>query len=510
MSWDSNMSLTSLNYFLFLTLVLTLYYIFKPIQKYILLGFSIVFYLLISISFGRKRLLLLIVFYWGIAYLGGILIQKYTDFKKKLILWGGILSILGILFTLKYAFNLYCIVEELFKFRGDVSLLKFAPIIGISYYSLSAIGYLIDVYWGTIKAERNCIVVGLFIFFFPQLISGPITRYSAMKPYFTKLHNLKYDSISMGLRRMIYGYLKKLVISERFAVVVSFVFGNAKEYSGIGIIAGSFCYAIQLYTDFSGCMDIIMGTALLFGIKLPENFNAPFFSETIQEFWQRWHITLGQWYKDYVMYPLQKTKFIQDFGKKGKRIVGKKYGKKIPFHLSMLVLWILIGIWHGGTSYYFIASAFIPGILLFCSDLCQDIFIKLRNNLHINYDCVSWHWVRRIRTQFLLLFCWIFVNAGSTRQGIKIIARIVNNPYAYSSFSDAISKIGLTSLDALLMSWAIVVLYVEQKNCYEGTNIFTRMNEQNKLVRLLVIYCELLLILFFGKVGNSAFIYFQF
>ena len=331
-----------------------------------------------------------------------------------------------------------------------------------------------------------------------------------MKPYFTKLHNLKYDSISMGLRRMIYGYLKKLVISERFAVVVSFVFGNANEYSGIGIIAGSFCYAIQLYTDFSGCMDIIMGTALLFGIKLPENFNAPFFSETIQEFWQRWHITLGQWYKDYVMYPLQKTKFIQDFGKKGKRIVGKKYGKKIPFHLSMLVLWILIGIWHGGTSYYFIASAFIPGILLFCSDLCQDIFIKLRNNLRINYDCVSWHWVRRIRTQFLLLFCWIFVNAGSTRQGIKIIARIVNNPYAYSSFSDAISKIGLTSLDALLMSWAIVVLYVEQKNCYEGTNIFTRMNEQNKLVRLLVIYCELLLILFFGKVGNSAFIYFQF
>ena len=157
---------------------------------------------------------------------------------------------------------------------------------------------------------------------------------------------------------------------------------------------------------------------MLFDIQLPENFNAPFFSESIQEFWQRWHITLGIWFKDYVMYPLQKSGPMQKCGKLAKRIIGKKYGKKIPFHLSMLVLWFLIGIWHGGTAYYFIASGLIPCVLLIFSELINPVSIRFYSALHIERKSKIICFYRRIKTQVLLCLCWIFVNAESTGRGI--------------------------------------------------------------------------------------------
>lgn len=144
------------------------------------------------------------------------------------------------------------------------------------------------------------------------------------------------------------------MISERFGIIVSAVYGSYGDYSAIGIIGATLAYAVQLYTDFFGCMDIIMGVSGLFGIRLPENFNAPFFAKSVQEFWQRWHITLGLWFKDYVMYPVQISRPVVKFGKKCRKRVGKKAGKKIPFYLSMLVLWFLIGVWHGGTGYYLV------------------------------------------------------------------------------------------------------------------------------------------------------------
>lgn len=503
------MTLTSFNFFVFLIIVLIAYYLLKPLQKYILFLASIYFYIKIS-SVDTIKLLLLIAYMIIITYFGALIIEKCKGMWKSLALAVSIMALVVALFILKYAYNILSVLSAIISWNVDFTWLHFVSIIGISYYALSSIGYLVDVYWENYRAENNPINVGLFVLYFPQLISGPFSRYAQMKEQFDRHTKLQYENITYGIRRMAWGYFKKLVISERFGIVVSAVYGNYSNYSFVGIVSATLCYAVQLYTDFSGCMDIVMGTSNLFGIELPENFNAPFFSETIQEFWQRWHITLGTWFKDYLMYPLQKSKLMQNIGKKSKKIFGKKIGKKISFYLSMLVLWILIGIWHGGTGYYFIASAAIPCILLVLSDLCQPIFAKMIELFKINTNCSSWHVFRRFRTLFLICICWVVACSGGTYNAVKVFIQMFTHFWNYTSFNIAIETFGLGAIDVLIMSFGVILLYVTDKMTFNKTTIFNVMDNQNYIFKILAIYAEIIMILLFGMVGSSAFIYFQF
>lgn len=504
------MSLTSFGFFVFLLFTCVAYYAIKSCQKIILFAASLFFYVHISYAFGIQNILILILVIWILSYAGALLLQRVCTERRPMVLFGLILSLISILFVFKYAYNLLSIVQTLFHLDRDISFLKFVSIIGVSYYVLSAIGYLVEVYWGNLEADKDILNVGLFIFFFPQLISGPLTRYQAMQSQFNRKHSLRYDTISHGLRRMIWGYFQKLVISERFAIIVSSVYGNIDHYGGLGILMANLAYAIRLYTDFSGCMDIVLGTAMLFDIQLPENFNAPFFSESIQEFWQRWHITLGIWFKDYVMYPLQKSGPMQKCGKLAKHIIGKKYGKKIPFHLSMLVLWFLIGIWHGGTAYYFIASGLIPCVLLIFSELLNPVSIRFYSTLHIERKNKIFCLCRRIKTQVLLCLCWIFVNAESTGRGIRIIKYSLKHPLILSTQADFPFSMGLSYRSIFIMFFSLAILLFVEQIKYRNSTIFLEMDKKPFLTRIFLIYCELILILFCGKVGTSAFIYFQF
>ena len=504
------MSLTSFSYFIFLLISCALYYIIKPWQKFILFISSIFFYVQISSSFGSLNILLLIFSIWILCYAGALLLQIVSVGIRPIVLWVLILSLVSILFVFKYLYNLLNVFQMLFHLNYNFSILRFASIIGLSYYVLSAIGYLVEVNWGNLEADKSILNVGLFIFFFPQLISGPLTRYKEMQSQFNQKHALRYNTLSHGLRRMIWGYFQKLVISERFAIIVSSVYGNIDHYGGAGILIANFAYVIRLYTDFSGCMDIVLGTAMLFDIQLPENFNAPFFSESIQEFWQRWHITLGNWFKDYVMYPLQKSGPMQKCGKLAKRMIGKKQGKKVPFYLSVVVLWILIGIWHGGTAYYFMASGFIPCILLMLSDFFASFFIRLDSAFHIERGNNFFQFCRRVKTQLLLCLCWTFVNAESTAKGFRIIKNSLKSPFVCSKQDDFLLSMGISYKDYFIMIFGVVVLLLAEQIRYRKSTIFIEMDKKPVLMRIFLIYCELLLILFCGKVGTSAFIYFQF
>jgi len=503
------MSLTSIKFLAFLFVVLFLFYSIKPLQKYILLFASLYFYIRIS-SVGTIRLCLLIAGIGLLTYVGALFIEKSTGKNKSIALAMCITGIVAALFILRYAYNISSVIIELFGFSGNFSWLKFGAVAGISYYALSAIGYLVDVSWGKCKAEKNIADVMLFVFYFPQLISGPVTRFSDMKEQFNKRKSISYDRVSAGMRRMVWGYFKKLVLSERFAVVVSTVYLNYYDYSLVGVFLATLCYAIQLYTDFSGCMDIIMGASILFGIDLPENFNAPFFSETLQEFWRRWHITLGTWFKDYLMYPLQKSRLIQNIGKKTKKTFGKKAGKRIPFYLSMIALWTLIGIWHGGTGFYFIASAIIPCILLILSDICQPLFSSIIHGLKINTNCDSWKWFRRIRTLLLMCICWMVVCSNGTYNAIDLFKHIIMNPINFTSYVNAMDVFGLTVLDITIMAVGIVILYLSDLCIYRGSSIFIVMNGQNFWFRIMLIYAEILAIMIYGIMGSSSFIYFMF
>lgn len=503
------MSLTSFGFFLFLIVAVILFYLIKPVQKYILLAASFFFYIVIS-PIGILKVCTLILSIFAVTYFGAVLIEHVKGISKKGILIACISILATILVVTKYVYNVAEVLKHLFSLTADFSWLKFSSIIGISYYMLSAIGYLVDVYWGECKAEKNPADVALFIFYFPQLISGPISRFRDMQPQFNQRLPMMYDNITMGIRRMLWGYFKKLVISDRIALIVTSVYGNYQESGFFWIAFATVCYAIQLYTDFSGCMDIIMGTSTLFGVCLPENFRAPFFSETIQEFWQRWHITLGGWFKNYVMYPAQKSGLLQRLGKWAKKHLGKTAGKKIPFYLSLLLLWFLIGLWHGGTSYFFLASGAIPCFYLIISDLCQPITKKVTKALGIKTDNPLWKWYRRIRTVLLICGCWLFICSGATTVALDVIKKMCSGFFGNISFMETLNGFGLGIKGYLGISIGVIVLFFSDAFIQRGTTIFNYFNSKPFLIRAAAIYIEVIMIVLLGMIGSSSFIYFQF
>ncbi len=503
------MSLISFNFFVFLLVVFVAYYCVKPAQKYILLIANLYFYSSVS-AVTKWKLWAMILFIGTITYSGALLLARVKGKWKNIILAGCISAMAAALVIFKYAYNVLAVLSALFHVSADFSWLKFSSVIGISYYALSAIGYLVDVFWDNTKPSGNPVDVFLFIFYFPQLISGPFSRFGEMYPQFVSRHGPDYSCITTGLRRMSWGYFKKLVLSERFGVIVSAVYTDYTSYSMVGITGATLCYAVQLYTDFSGCMDIISGASMLFGIRLPENFKAPFFSESIQEFWQRWHITLGACFKDYLMYPLQKSKPVQSAGKWCRKKTGKKYAKKIPFYLSMMVLWFIIGVWHGGTGFYFIASAGIPCIYLIAGDLFRPVLGRLTERLHINTQCESWKWIRRIRTLLLICVCWMLVCSNGTVAFGAVVKHMLSSPAGFTAFHTAMEAFGLTYTDLLLLMGGVVLLFLSYLCVYCGETIFDVMDRQNFFVRTGLIYAEILIIFMHGMAGASSFIYFQF
>lgn len=197
-----------------------------------------------------------------------------------------------------------------------VPIPKIAAPIGISFYSLQAISYICDVYRGKISADKNFARVALFMSFFPQIMEGPICRYSDTAQQLFRGDAVKYENLTSGMQRILYGMMKKLVIADRVNGLVTETFSNHANYNGTVAAVAAVVYTLQLYMEFSGTMDIVIGSAEIFGIKMPENFRQPFFSKTISEFWQRWHITLGTWFKDYIYYPISMSRTSKKLTKK--------------------------------------------------------------------------------------------------------------------------------------------------------------------------------------------------
>ncbi|MBO7473359.1 MAG: MBOAT family protein [Ruminococcus sp.] len=503
------MTLFDFDYFILIFALVVGYYALGRFQKYVLLTGSILFFIMASAEYVEKSIGIFL-FVSAVTYTGAIIISKLKGKKRRFAAAATIFLLVAVLVVFKYLYNLADLTMSIFNAKADISFLSFVSIIGVSYFTLSAIGYIVDVYWNSYKTELNPADVILFIFFFPQLVSGPITRFDVMKKQFNEKTVLKYENISHGMRRMLWGYFKKLVISERMNIVVSAIYNDYTSYSAIGIIGATICYAIRLYTDFSGCMDIIIGTSRLFGIELPENFSAPFFSKNVKEFWQRWHITLGIWFKDYVMYPLQKSELMVRIGKASKKRFGKKHGKRIPFYLSMTVLWFLIGIWHGGTGYYFVASAIIPCFYLIMSDLLQPVFKGINNKLKIDTECFSWRLFQSIRTGLLLCVCWFFVCSGSLSAAADILCNMCKNPVSYTTFASAMKNMGLNAMDILLVITGCLAIALEDYFSYHGENITQMLDKQNISFRFIVEGLEAAAIAFYGMAGTSEFIYFKF
>lgn len=504
------MSLTSFSFFVFLLISTLAYYISgQKLQKYVILGSTMVFFVMVSGS--KAPALTAILLAVILLTYGGARAIDALQGKKRTLCTVSVISLLVLnLFVLKYLYNIAELFNSAFRIGAEISWMKLAAPIGISYFTLSAIGYLMEVNWGNYPAEKNFCVVANFVSFFPQIISGPITRFHEMQAQFQQKHTLQYDNVYYGCVRMIWGYFKKLVIADRLAPVVQAVYGNYADRSGLAILFALGCYAIQLYTDFSGCMDIVIGAARLYGIVLPENFQAPFFSQTVAEFWRRWHITLGTWFKDYVMYPVLITEPFVKLGKKLKKRFGKVIGKKIPSYLSSMIIWFLLGLWHGGILYFFVASALLPCLYLIVGDFFEPQFKKLNTLLKIKETNIVFRVFQSVRTTALICICWVFVCTESVSKGIEAFGCIFRNLLQPTNLMGLLAEAGIGTGKLLILAVCILVLFVVDFMIYKKISVTKWLSERFFLIRCVVLYAALLMILFYGMVGESSFIYFQF
>lgn len=454
---------TSFYFLCFYACILIIYYLIPKKTQWIFLLFSSVVYYLLS---GNGILILYPIMASFISYIGIRLIERAQGDgkRKKLALLFVVLCLIGTLFILKYVnFGIHTVngIAGIFGAEGNVlSGFKFMVPLGISFYTFSLLGYVIDVYNEIALPQKNFLKMALYGMYFPTILSGPILRYREDGEQFFKPHAFDYRQVTFGLQRMLWGFFKTLVISERMNLVVNTVYDNYTTYPGVYIWLATACYAFQLYTNFSGCMDIVLGMSQSFGLKLPENFETPFFAKNISEYWRRWHITLGVWMKEYIFFPLLRTEAFTKLGKNMKGKFGKKRGKQFTTFIAMFILWFTVGIWHGGDWKYVIGSGLLHWFYIVTGELLEPFFAKGMEKFHINPKSKWVDAFRVLRTFFLVNIGFIFFRAASVGDAFHMLRAAVNIGNIGVLFNGSIFTLGLDFIEFTIAVVSIVIMVI--------------------------------------------------
>lgn len=436
--------------------------------------------------------------------------------KKKQRLWLVLCMVFnfGILAVLKYSdFAILNInsVFDLLRVDKDIPVLGFILPLGISFYTFQTMGYIIDVYRNKYPYERNIFKLALFISFFPQLIQGPISRFDDLKESLFNKHSFDSKAISFGLQRILWGFFKKLVIADRLLIAVNTIVRNPDEYQGIYVLVGMFFYAILLYADFTGGIDIAIGVAELFGIRLKENFERPYFSKSITEYWRRWHITLGTWFREYMFFPISVSKSMLDFSKKCRKVFGDAIGKRFPVYIATIIVWFTTGVWHGA-AWNFIVWGLLNCLVILVSQEC----IPLYNRFHKRFSVLDTFWYRLFqmaRTFWLMSFLRTldcYRNVGTT---FRMYGTVFTRWNWKELFDGGLLGLGLTIYDYMVLIPAVfLILYVSLASRSVGYR--EKLTEKPLVGRYLSYFILIISILIFGAYGvgydASQFIYSQF
>lgn len=325
--------------------------------------------------------------------------------------------------------------------------------LGMSYYVMQVIAYILDCHWETVKPEQNFLKLFLFVIFFPQMTSGPISRREDLSALYEGTQPT-YGNITFGAQRIVWGFFKKLVISVRIGAVVDMVYSDLGGMGGHWTAIAVLLYPMQLYTDFSGCLDIVLGAAELVGIRLKENFNSPFFSRTVQEFWKRWHITLGSWAQDYVLFPVLKSPAIVSLGAKTKKRFGKRLGKLIPTEIGMFASWMVMGIWHGSYKYW-IGSGIWYWVVMMLSELAKPAFKKLNALLHVPEKSLAFHIFQSLRTYLIFSLSLVFFRSANIPEALSVYGLLFG---AVTGAAAPTVRLALVHGKKLLLASLIVLL----------------------------------------------------
>jgi alginate O-acetyltransferase complex protein AlgI len=480
------MLFNSLDFALFLPIVFGLYWFVFPknlgLQNLFLLVSSLVFYGWWDWRFLALLLLSALVDYWvGLGFL-----RQQNPRQRKALLYTSIGVNLGILGFFKY-FNFF--VESfgqaftLFGYALPSYTLQIILPIGISFYTFQTLSYSIDVYQKKIEPTQDLIAFLAFVSFFPQLVAGPIERATHLLPQFYRARSFDYQVARAGLQQILWGLFKKMVIADNCAILVELVFDNPSHYAGAILILGAVFFAFQIYGDFSGYSDIAIGTAKLFGFQLMQNFNFPYFSRDIAEFWRRWHISLSTWFRDYVYIPL-----------------GGSRGSTKQKIMNTLLIFGLSGFWHGANFTFMVwgilhAFYFLP------------LALKNQNRKHLNIVAAgrffaTWQELLQMAFTFsLVVFAWVFFRAKSLAQAFEYFYASIFNAWWISEQSILVSRKTLL----LIFVFILIEWWGREKSfALAQIDIF-----KNRLIRWLIYYAIILAIFYFtGK--QQSFIYFQF
>jgi alginate O-acetyltransferase complex protein AlgI len=476
------MLFNSIQFCIFFILVTTLYFALPyKFRWFLLLAASCYFYMVFVPVY-----ILILGFTIVVDYFAGIFIEQSEGKRRKWFLTASLIANIGVLAIFKYYNFINDNITALlhgFNWQNPIPYLSILLPVGLSFHTFQAMSYTIEVYRGHQKAERHFGIYSLYVMFYPQLVAGPIERPQNMLHQFYEKYDFDYQRVSDGLKQMLWGLFKKLVIADRLAIYVNAAYNNPDQHSGLTLLLATIFFSVQIYCDFSGYSDIAIGSAKVMGFKLMTNFNRPYFSKNISEFWKRWHISLSTWFKDYLYISLGGNKV------------------SIPrWYFNLFFVFLVSGLWHGA-NWTFIIWGALNGLYLVAALLAAPLWKKF-------YAVTGLGKLKRIDTvlqiciTFILAsFAWIFFRANTVQDAFTIIKKIATfkGPVFYENPSMLIfSAFGILFL----------ALAESKQEYYKGS--FSILANKNWVVRNIGYAILILLIILLGVFDGGQFIYFQF
>ena len=426
-----------------------------------------------------------------IDYFAGILIEKTSGQKKKWFLIASLIANIGVLAVFKYYNflndNLSFLLNVL-GYHNSIPNLSILLPIGLSFHTFQAMSYTIEVFRGNQEAEKKFGIYALYVMFYPQLVAGPIERPQNILHQFYEKHVFDYKGITNGLKLMAWGFFKKVVIADRLAATVNLVYNDPRDFDGLALIIATFFFTIQIYCDFSGYSDIAIGSAQVMGFKLMKNFDRPYLSKSISEFWTRWHISLSTWFRDYLYISLG-----------GNRVT------KARLYFNLIITFLISGLWHGANWTYIIWGG-LNGLYLIIELLLTKPFAKAINLLKLQHFPFLLTIVKVVFTFSLVSITWIFFRAKTVDDAYYILTHLFSN----FKMSGVFIKLSIAIFDFLIISFSILMLFLIEW-FQRNRSVIQWLNLKPLYFRWGVYVLLGLIILLFGAYEqNQQFIYFQF
>ena len=396
--------------------------------------------------------------------------KERTKSIQRIILFAGMLINFGILILVKYSnFTLTNITNTAtayinmyrLQFFGETEFSPFVNFVmplGISFYTFQTMGYLIDIYYGKYKRERNLLKFALFVSFFPQIIQGPISRFGQLSGEIFKENKFSFYNIKSGFYRVMWGLFKKLIIADRVAGFVSAAVAQRETYSGPYILIAIFAYSMEIYSDFSGGIDVAIGVAEMFGIRMTENFERPFFSKSISEYWQRWHITLGTWFRDYIFYPLSINKTVIKAGKFVRERGLSEFGKRIPIYVPMFFVWVITGMWHGSQMRFVVWGLFNYVFIILGTEL-KPVSESIVSRFNLDEKKFYMRGYRAVKTFWLMSFLRIFDISHDVPAAFDLFGKIFTG-WGNFNIENIYENLLLPREDFIAAVMAVLVLFI--------------------------------------------------